>query len=394
MKKSKYLIIGGGMTADSAVRGIRSIDTQGTICLVSNETVSPYNRPPLSKGLWHGKSIEKIWRQTEKQNVDLVLGTNIVKLDIHDKCATDYLGDLYHYEKVLFATGASPRKFPYEENFVNYYRFLKDYESLKALTEEKQNFTIIGGGFIGSELAASLSDIGKSVRIIFPETWMNQRIFPNEVSNYLHEIFKAHNVEILTGISVNGVEDRDHKKLVHIKSKTGESLQIEADGVIAGLGVIPNTSLAQDSGLPIENGIKVNSYFQTDSPDVFAAGDVANYPDPFLMKNRRVEHEDHANSSGMSAGRNMAGSHDPYDHLPYFYSDLFDFGYEAVGELDSGLDITIDWEEPFKTGTLYYQRDSKVVGILLWNKWNKLDQAREVIHAAKLLSKNDLSGLI
>ncbi len=394
MKKYKYLIVGGGMSADSAVRGIRSIDSAGSICLVSEESVSPYNRPPLSKGLWKGKSIEKIWRRTEKQNVDLELSSRIIKVDPANKIAFTSQNEEISFDKALLATGADPRRFPFAKNLVNYYRYLSDYENLRKLTETKQDFVIIGGGFIGSELAASLADLGKKVWIIFPEQFLNQRIFIPEISSHLQDIFHQHGIEILTGISIADIEAVSDKTIVRIMKANEELAIISADGVIAGLGVIPNTTLAQEAGLPTDNGIKVDSFFRTGHADIYASGDVANYPDPILMKNRRVEHEDHANASGMLAGRNMAGADESYQYLPYFYSDLFEIGYEAVGELDSSLDVTIDWSEPYKKGVFYYRRDSIVVGILLWNLWGKLDSARAIIAEKKPLARNDLTGMI
>jgi 3-phenylpropionate/trans-cinnamate dioxygenase ferredoxin reductase subunit len=394
MKKVKYLIIGGGMSADSAVRGIRSIDSSGSICLVGEESVGPYNRPPLSKGLWKGKSIEKIWRRTEKQNVDLILSTRIVKIDPANKIVLTSQSEEISYEKALLATGTAPRKFPFAENLVNYFRYLSDYENLRKLTDAKQDFVIIGGGFIGSELAASLAGLGKKVWIVFPEEFLNQRIFIPEISTHLHDVFQQNGIEILTGISIAGIEAKGDKTVVRINKSAEEQVEIPSDGVIAGLGVIPNISLAQEAGLLTDNGIKVDSSFRTGHPDVYASGDIANYPDPILLKNRRVEHEDHANASGMLAGRNMAGANESYNYLPYFYSDLFDIGYEAVGELDSSLEVTIDWSEPYKKGVFYYQRDSIVVGILLWNLWGKLDSARAIIAKKEPLARNDLPGMI
>ena len=394
MKKVNYLIVGGGMSADSAVRGIRSLDTNGSICLISEEPVGPYNRPPLSKGLWAGKSIDKIWRKTEKQNVELILSTRVEELNPSDKSARTDKGELIHFEKALLATGTTPRKFPFAGNLVNYFRYLHDYENLRELTTTRDEFVIIGGGFIGSELAASLANLGKKVSIIFPEIWLNQRIFPAEISTHLHQVFDQHGINILTGISIGGIEEKAGKKVVSVKKAEGEILELSADGVIAGLGVIPNITLAEKANLPTGNGITVDSSFRTVHPDIFASGDVANFPDSFLFKNRRVEHEDHANASGMLAGKNMAGENQSYTHLPYFYSDLFDIGYEAVGDLDSSLEVTIDWEEPFKKGVFYYQRDTKVVGVLLWNNWSKLDQARTLIAENKVIPKSDLIGRI
>ena len=210
----------------------------------------------------------------------------------------------------------------------------------------------------------------------------------------MHDVFDQHGINILTGISIADIEEKSGKNVVTIKKADGEILDLSADGVIAGLGVIPNTSLAEQSNLPTGNGITVDSTFRTAHPDIYAAGDVANFPDTFLFKNRRVEHEDHANASGVLAGKNMAGANETYTHLPYFYSDLFDIGYEAVGDLDSSLEVTLDWVEPFKKGVFYYQRDAKVVGVLLWNTWGKLDQARAIIAENKGANKSDLIGRI
>lgn len=394
MDKVKYLIIGGGMAGDSAVRGIRSLDPNGSICLITDEAVGPYNRPALSKGLWAGKSIEKIWRKTEKLNVELVISTRVESLDPVDKTVKTDKDEYITFEKALLATGATPRMFPFAGEMVNYFRYLKDYQDLRDLASRKDEFVIIGGGFIGSELAASLSGFGKKVNIIFPENWLNQRIFPAEVSAHLHDVFNQHGINILSGISVAGIEEKSGKKIVNIKRADGEILDLSADGVIAGLGVIPNTILAEQSNLPTGNGITVDSTFRTAHPDIYAAGDVANFPDTFLFKNRRVEHEDHANASGVLAGKNMAGANESYAYLPYFYSDLFDIGYEAVGELDSSLEVTLDWVEPFKKGVFYYQRNGTVVGVLLWNTWGKLDQARSIISENKVSNKSELIGRI
>lgn len=394
MDKVKYLIIGGGMAGDSAVRGIRSLDPNGSICLITDEAVGPYNRPALSKGLWAGKSIEKIWRKTEKLNVELVISTRVESLDPVDKTVKTDKDEYITFEKALLATGATPRMFPFAGEMVNYFRYLKDYQDLRDLASRKDEFVIIGGGFIGSELAASLSGFGKKVNIIFPENWLNQRIFPAEVSAHLHDVFNQHGINILSGISVAGIEEKSGKKIVNIKKADGEIFDLSADGVIAGLGVIPNTILAEQSNLPTGNGITVDSTFRTAHPDIYAAGDVANFPDTYLFKNRRVEHEDHANASGVLAGKNMAGANESYAYLPYFYSDLFDIGYEAVGELDSSLEVTLDWVEPFKKGVFYYQRNGTVVGVLLWNTWGKLDQARAIISENKVSNKSELIGRI
>jgi NADPH-dependent 2,4-dienoyl-CoA reductase/sulfur reductase-like enzyme len=154
---------------------------------------------------------------------------------------------------------------------------------------------------------------------------------------------------------------------------------VEAGCIIAGLGLELNLSLAKSAGIKIGKGILVDENLMTDHPNIYAAGDVAEFFNPALGKLMRVEHEDNANSMGGMAGRNMAGSSEAYTHLPYFYSDVFDLGYEAVGELDSSLTYVEDWSEPFRKGIIYYFREERICGVLLWNVWNKIPEARELI---------------
>jgi 3-phenylpropionate/trans-cinnamate dioxygenase ferredoxin reductase subunit len=161
--------------------------------------------------------------------------------------------------------------------------------------------------------------------------------------------------------------------------KTESKQEILIDGVVAGIGIQPNIALAQEAGLEVENGIVVDESLRTSNADIYAAGDVAAFYNPDLNKRIRVEHEDNANSMGKLAGRNMAGAGEPYHYLPYFYSDLFELGYEAIGELDARLETVTDWKEPYQTGIIYYLRDNRVRGVLLWNVWGRIDEARKLI---------------
>ena len=178
-----------------------------------------------------------------------------------------------------------------------------------------------------------------------------------------------------------------------LKTKSGR--EVLASGIVAGIGIEPNVELAKAAGLKVHNGISVNELLQTETnSDVYAAGDVATFHSPALGKYMRVEHEDNANTMGRLAGRNMAGKSEPYHHLPFFYSDLFDLGYEAVGDTDARLETFADWKTPFKEGVVYYLRDKRVRGVLLWNVWGKVDVARELISAPGPFQPSDLKGRI
>jgi NADPH-dependent 2,4-dienoyl-CoA reductase/sulfur reductase-like enzyme len=206
----------------------------------------------------------------------------------------------------------------------------------------------------------------------------------------LNEYYRDHNVVVLPGESVTGVEGEVGKMTVF----TGNGHRLGADRVVAGIGITPNVDLAQSIGLSVDNGILVNETLQTTRPEIYAAGDVANYPDAALGKRRRVEHADQAKAMGKAAGRNMAGAGEPYTYLPMFYSDLFDLGYEAVGELDSRMEIVEDWQEQNHKGVLYYLDHGRVRGVLLWNVWDKVDEARALIEAGEGVTQKALIGRI
>ena len=167
---------------------------------------------------------------------------------------------------------------------------------------------------------------------------------------------------------------------------------IQVDGVIAGIGIQPNVELAQSIGLQVGNGIVVDDMLHTSNVDIFAAGDVAEFANPTLGKRMRIEHEDNANTMGQQAGRNMAGANEPYDHLSYFYSDLFELGYEAVGELDSRLETFVDWKDEYKKGVIYYLANGRVRGVLLWNVWDSVPKARALITEPGPFTAAELKG--
>jgi 3-phenylpropionate/trans-cinnamate dioxygenase ferredoxin reductase component len=390
MHNYHYLIIGGGMTADSAAKGIRSIDKKSTIGILSSNENRIYNRPPLSKALWKGDSIDSIWRPTEQYEVSFHARTKATEIDLKKKQVKDDSGEIYFYQKLLLATGGEVRKLPYPVEGIIYYRTVDDYYSLKKLTETKNHFVIIGGGFIGSEVAAALAMSGKKVTMVFPENSLGERVYPKSLSTFLNDYYKEKGVEILNGENVSSIEKKGEEYF--IKTKSGK--EIKSDGVIAGLGISPAVELAKQAGLENDNGIIVNEFLQTKDENAFAAGDVANFYSPELGKRRRVEHEDNANAMGEMAGRNMAGAKEKYHYLPFFYSDLFDLGYEAVGDLDSKLETVEDWKEPFREGVIYYLLDDKIRGVLLWNTWGQLDNARELIKSGKVYSREKLRNLL
>ncbi len=370
-----YLIIGGGMTADAATRGIRQTDPGGSIGILSSEPHPPYNRPPLSKALWKGEPEESVWRNTPTDHVVLYQGVTANEIDKERKRVVDNSGSTYSYRKLLLATGSSVRRLPWGLEEIIYFRTLDDYRTLRTLAGRGERFVVVGGGFIGSEIAAALAMNKKKVTMIFPEEGIGGKTYPPALSRFLNSYYQARDVEIMAKDGVANIERHNGR----LRVRTSQGREILADGVVAGIGVQPNVELAIRAGLTVTNGISVDEVLRTSNPDIFAAGDVANFHNPALGKRIRVEHEDNAVTMGDRAGRNMAGDPRPYDHLPFFYSDLFDLGYEAVGELDGRLEIVQEWKTEFREGVIYYLGEHRVRGVLLWNTWGKVAAARELI---------------
>lgn len=375
MHHYNYLIIGGGMTADAAVQGIREVDRHSTIGVVGAEADLPYDRPPLTKGLWKDKPLESIWRKTREHEAELHLGRQVQKLDMWRRQVTDDQGEHYGFHKLLLATGGRPRRLPFGDQDILYYRTLADYRRLRALAEHGRRFAVIGGGFIGSEIAAALAMNGKSVFMLFPGRGIGARLYPPKLSDFLTGFYRDKGVEVMPGESVSAIERRGTR--LHLQ--TNRQRKFEVDGVVAGIGIEPNVELAEQAGLRVENGIVVDEFLRTSHPDIYAAGDVAAFYNPALRRRLRVEHEDNANTMGRMVGRNMAGNELRYLHLPFFYSDLFELGYEAVGRIDSRLSTVADWKEPFREGVIYYHRDGQIRGVMLWNVWGQVEAARHLI---------------
>jgi 3-phenylpropionate/trans-cinnamate dioxygenase ferredoxin reductase component len=383
-----YLIVGGGMSADAAIHGIREVDSYGSIGLIGAETERPYNRPPLSKGLWKGKTIDSIWRGTDSTDAALHLGRTAARVDPALRQVIDDQGTEYTYDKLLLATGGTPRRFPFGGDRIVYFRTLEDYFALRVLTEEGQRFAVIGGGFIGSEIAAALAMTGKEVVLILAGKSIGEGLFPPELARFVTDYYRQQGVEVLANTPVTGLDS--YGKRCMLRTDTGQT--VKADGVVAGIGIEPNTHLAEAAGLKVDGGILVDHDLRTSAPDIYAAGDVASFYNPALGKLLRVEHEDNANTMGRAAGRAMAEAPDRYHHLPFFYSDLFDLGYEAVGELDPRLEVVPDWQEPCRKGVVYYLCAGRVRGVLLWNVWDQVDAARAVIGEPGPFRPADLMG--
>src|ERR1051325_3216085 len=228
MQHYKYLLIGGGMTADAAVKGIRSVDPAAEIGLFSIESDPPYNRPPLSKALWKGESVDTIWRELDQQNVTFHPSCTATAIESATKQVVDAQGNRFSWQKLLLATGGAPRRLPFGDDHIIYFRTLADYRRLRAWTEERLRFAVIGGGFIGSELAAALTLNQKQVVMLFPGKSIGDRVFPHDLAQFVSDFYKEKGVEVLAGEKVSGLERRGDQLVV----KTSSAREVLVDAVV------------------------------------------------------------------------------------------------------------------------------------------------------------------
>ena len=393
-----YVIVGGGLAGASAVLGIRELDTAGKILLVGEESYLPYDRPPLSKKLWFGKKkVEDIFLHDrafyDKHAVTLALGATAARLDPDAKTLTTTRGETYGYGKLLLATGCKSRTLDIpggDLDGICYFRSLDDYLHTREVAAEGKSAVVVGGGFIGSELAAALNICKLHVTMIFPGALLCDRVLPDYLGRAVQQRYAEKGVRILASDKPVSFGKNGGKFI----TRTGNGEAIESDIVIVGVGVIPEMELARSGGLEVGNGIVVNEYLETSRPDIYAAGDNAFFPYRALGQPMRIEHWDHALNQGKWAGRNMAGAHEPFTYQPYFFSDLFEFGYEATGEADARLETFADWQKENDTGVIYYLRDGMVRGVMMCNVWDKVEMARELIRKGERVSPEKLRGLI
>jgi 3-phenylpropionate/trans-cinnamate dioxygenase ferredoxin reductase component len=400
-----YLLIGGGMASDSAARGIREIDADGTIGIVGREPTEPVTRPALSKKLWTDPdfTFEQVWTGTaEDTGAEMLLGETVVGLDTERRTVRTASGREIGYGRALVATSGTPASLdvddPHDSGRVIPFRSVRDYEKLRGLTEQGNPYVgVVGGSYIATELAAGLTAAGARVTLVFTQDALLGQMLPADLAERVEELFREHGVELVRGTAAEGgaVHGPDGPVRLTLSSED----ELEADVVVTGLGISLETGFAVEAGLEAvdDGGIVVDEHLRSSDPAVWAAGDVAHYPDRVLGA-RRVEHVDHATSSGRSAGRDMAGAGEPYTHTPFYYSVLFGVRYEAVGTLDSSLEIVEDRQGPVddplaRVVAYYVEREAdgastaQVHGVLLWGVEEGTaapDAAREVLAAGQV----------
>ena len=335
---ARYVLVGGGLTSATAAETIRKYDPNGAILLIGSEPHPPYHRPPLSKEYLRGEAKAEdvlpiqspAWYDDNK--VTLLSGTKATGADTQAKTVTLDNGDTVAYEKLLVATGSSPKVLDVPGVNGPNVRTLRTWEDSDALRAHLgQKIVLVGGGYIGVEVAADFVTKGGQATIIEPTGHLWSKFASPEYGAFLRGKLEAAGAEVILGDEVTEITPTG------VKTKSG--LIVDGDVVLVAVGVKPNLEFAQAAGLAVDvkkNGVLVNEYLEADAPDVYAAGDVAGFQDPVMGKQWRVEHWNNALWHGQIAGANMAGQHVAYDHVPNFFSDELDIHFELFGDPQGG----------------------------------------------------------
>lgn len=392
MDSTTYLLIGGGLASSQAAKQLRQLDAQAAITLVGEEPHVPYDRPPLSKDFLRGETPkERLFFDEpsffEAQRINLKLGTAVKTLDPAAKTVELSDGRSLRFEKALIATGGRPvhLKIPGTDlPGVHYLRTLNDSMALAADATAGSQAVVVGAGFIGLEVAASLTQRGVQVTVIEtgPHIW--PRFADEALARVIQQYCAAKGVTFRTGEAVTEIRRQNHALSVHLTSRAA----LPCNVVCIGVGIVPNVELARQAGLAIDNGIVVDEYLQTSHPDIYTAGDVANYVDPLFGKRRRVEHWGHAEYSGQLAARNMAGERRPYDLLTYVWSDIFDLHLEFAGDEQEHDKVLLRGKLEDLSCFMLYLKQQRLTAYFAINADNKdLPPLQKLIQ-----SKKDLSG--
>jgi len=398
--ESTYVIVGASLTGAKAAQTLREEGFDGNIVLLGEEHERPYERPPLSKGYLLGKddrsSIfvhEEGWYA--ENGVDLRLGVRVTALDPGAKQVSLADGGTVAYDRLLLATGASPRRLRApggDLDGVLYLRRVGDSERLRAALRGGGQVVTVGGGWIGLEVTAAAREAGCEVTVVEPEPVALYRQLGPELGGVFTDLHKEHGVVFRTRESVTELRGSGGKVTGAV---TSSGAVLPADHVVVGIGAIPATGLAADAGLDIGNGVIVDAGLHSSAPDVFAAGDVANAYHPLYGKHVRVEHWANALNGGPAAARSMLGQGVSYDAVPYFYSDQYDLGMEAAGlpEPDSYDQVVYRGDLAGREFIAFWLSDGLVMAGMNVNVWDVNDDIQALIRSRRRVDEARLADL-
>jgi 3-phenylpropionate/trans-cinnamate dioxygenase ferredoxin reductase component len=387
-----YLLVGGGMAGAHCASELRKGGAEGEILLVGREPEVPYERPPLTKEYLRGEAKredayvhEPSWY--EENGVELLKGRNVMSLDAEARTAKLQGGDEVTFEKALIATGANVnilRPEGAELDGIHYMRTFGNSDSIRDDAENADHVVLVGGSYIGCEVAASLTAKGKSCTIVMMEDVTLSRTFGDEPGRWFHELLESKGIEILGGESLAAFEGDG--RVSAVVTQSGRT--VEGDMVVVGAGVKPDTMLAERAGVDVDNGIVCDARLESSVEGVYAAGDVCSYDSVVHGRRLRVEHWDVAFNQGQYVGRAMLGERQPYDVVPYFFSDLADWAsLEYVGPHEKYDELVWRGDRDAGEFSVFYIDGGRVAGAL------SVGRSDDVAAARRLLADGvDVSG--
>ena len=385
-----YLIVGASLCGAKAAETLREEGFGGRVILLGSETERPYERPPLSKGYLLGKEDKSVIYVHEEgwyagHDVDLRLGVTVTAVDPAGRTVTTADGESIGYDRLLLATGASPRRLTIpgaDLDGVLYLRTVGDSERLAAAFRGGGRVVTVGAGWIGLETTAAAREAGCEVTVVEPEPTALYRALGTELGEMFADLHREHGVQFRFGESVSELRGAGGRVGEVI---TSSGAAVPADIVVVGIGAVPNTGLAADAGLEVDNGVVADAALRTSDPGIYAAGDLANSYHPLLGRRVRVEHWANALNSGPAAARSMLGQDVAYDPVPYFFSDQYDLGMETAGLPEPGTydQVLYRGDRPGREFIAFWLAGGAVVAGMNVNVWDVSDDIQALIRSGK-----------
>jgi NADPH-dependent 2,4-dienoyl-CoA reductase/sulfur reductase-like enzyme len=388
------VIVGGGLASARAIKSFRESGGQGSIALISKDATLPYHRPPLSKKFLRGETDKEPLVEDEafyaEHGVEVMLETGVSSVDVRDR-AVQLDSERIEYRRLLLATGAWPRRLAVPGADLENVLTLRTVANSKAIREAAANVeraVVVGAGFIGMEVAASLRQIGKAVSQIHLGRWLFDQLGVEQLSDELAALYESNGVQLVLGNEVEAFNGNG--RLESVTTKNGR--QVEADLAVVGIGVDPVTDFLEGSGIELENGIVVNEHFETNIPDVFAAGDVANFFDPLFQRRRRIEHWSNANYQGTEVGKVLAGADGGFDTVSTFFTEVFGITIKVFGDARRDATVVVQGSlNDREMYALYGDENEEVIGALSVGQSENVEELlkRQIAAHAPLPNKVD-----
>jgi 3-phenylpropionate/trans-cinnamate dioxygenase ferredoxin reductase subunit len=378
-----HVIVGAGLAGAKAAETLRAEGFDGRVVLFGDEAERPYERPPLSKQFLRGESaVEDVFVHEpgyyEAHDIELRTGDPVRAIEPADRLVHPQNGEPVRYDRLLLATGSRPRTLPVpgaDLEGVHHLRDLDDSRSLHAALGSASRLAVVGGGWIGTEVAASARRLGVDVALIDPGPVPLAAALGAQVGGVYRDLHAEHGVDLYLGQTVDELVGDGRVNGV----RTGDGTTIAADLVVVGIGAVPRVELAREAGMDVEGGIVVDEWLRTATPGVYAAGDVAAAWHPRLGRRLRVEHWANALNQGVTAARNMLGAEVPYDRVPYFFSDQYDLGMEYLGHAPGWAEVVFRGDPATREFIAFWLDGGQVVATMNANVWDVTDPLRGLI---------------